>query len=114
MRKFCWQEISSAHRHHDNTHSNGGHTHSSGVGWPNSVLVAPCRVALQTYSVAPFGVARPKRSATPPSQKCSPCWAWAHNDAAEGICRANTTGATSLLCRAIVSPSPVGTAFLTW
>ena len=60
MRKFCWQEISSAHRHHDNTHSNGGHTHSSGVGWPNSVLVAPFRVALQTYSVAPFGVARQK------------------------------------------------------
>ena len=81
---------------------------------PNSVLVAPFRVALQTYSVAPFGVARPKGSATPPSQKCSPYWAWAHNGAAEGICRANTTGATSLLCRAIVSPSPVGTAFLTW
>ena len=74
MRKFCWQDISSAHRHHDNTHS-------SGVGWPNSVLVAPFRVALQTYSVAPFGVARPKRSATPPSKKHSPYWAWAHNGA---------------------------------
>ena len=31
----------------------------------------------------------------------------------EGICRANTTGATSLLCRVIVSPIPVGTAFFT-
>ena len=41
---------------------------------PNSVLVAPFRVALQTYSVAPFGVARPKGTATPPSHKCSPYW----------------------------------------
>ena len=113
MRKFCWQEISSAHRHHDNTHSIDSHTNSSGVGWPNYVLVTPFRVALQTYYVTPFGVARPKRSATPPSQKCSPFWAWAHNGAAEGIYRANTTGATSLLCRAIVCPSPVGIAFFT-
>ena len=80
---------------------------------PNSALVAPFRVALQTYSVAPFVVARPKGPATPPSQKCSTFWAWAHNGAAEGICRANTTGATSLLCRVIVSPIPVGTAFFT-
>ena len=48
---------------------------------PNSVLIAPFRVALQTYSVAPFGVARPKGPATPPSQKCSPYWAWTHNGA---------------------------------
>ena len=68
QRKFCWQKISSAHRHYDNTHSIGGHTHISGVGWPNYVLVAPFWVALQTYYVTPFGAARPKRSATPPSQ----------------------------------------------
>ena len=43
---------------------------------PNSVLVAPFRVALQTYYVAPFGVARPKGTATPPSHKCSPYWLW--------------------------------------
>ena len=36
---------------------------------PNSALVAP------------FGVARPKGPATPPSQKCSPYCAWAHNGA---------------------------------
>ena len=48
---------------------------------PNSVFVAQFRVTLQTYSVAPFGVARPKGPATPPSQKCSPYWAWAHNGA---------------------------------
>ena len=68
---------------------------------PNSVLVAP------------LVVARPKGPATPRSQKCSPYWAWAHNGATEGICRANTTGTTSLLCRAIVCPNPVRTAFLT-
>jgi len=39
------------------------------VSWPNSVLVAPLRVALQSYSVAPLGVARPKGPATPPSEK---------------------------------------------
>jgi len=33
------------------------------------VLVAPIRVALQSYSVAPLGVARPKGAATPPSVK---------------------------------------------
>ena len=37
--------------------------------WPNSVLVAPLWVALQSYSVAPLGVARPKGAATPPSEK---------------------------------------------
>ena len=39
------------------------------VSWPNSVLVAPLRVARQSYSVAPLGVVRPKRPATPPSEK---------------------------------------------
>ena len=39
------------------------------VSWPNSVLVAPLRVARQSYSVAPLWVARPKRPATPPSEK---------------------------------------------
>ena len=39
------------------------------VSWPNSVLVAPLRVALQSYSVAPLGVTRPKGAATPPSEK---------------------------------------------
>ena len=48
-----------------------------------SRLVAPLRVALQSYSVAPFGVARPKGAATPPIEKCSPYWAWAHNGATE-------------------------------
>ena len=33
------------------------------------MLVAPLRVALQSYSVAPLGVARPKGAATPPSEK---------------------------------------------
>ena len=84
------------------------------VSWPNSVLVAPLRVALQSYSVATLGVTRPKGAATPPSEKCSPYWAWAHNGAAEGICRANTTGATGPICRANVRPSPVRTAFFTW
>jgi len=68
------------------------------VSWPNSVLVAPLRVALQSYSVAPLGVARPKGAATPPSEKCSPYWAGAHNDATAGICRASGVSATSLLC----------------
>ena len=31
-----------------------------------------------------------------------------------GICRASGVGATSPLCRAIVCPSPVRTAFFTW
>ena len=53
------------------------------VSWPNSVLVAPLGVALQSYSVAPLGVARPKGAATPPSEKCSPYWAWSHNGATE-------------------------------
>ena len=39
------------------------------VSWPKSVLVAPLRVVLQRYSVAPLGVARPKRPVTPPSEK---------------------------------------------
>ena len=65
------------------------------VSWPNSVLVAPLGVALQSYSIAPLGVARPKGAATPPSEKCSPYWAWAHNGATEGICRASGVGATS-------------------
>ena len=69
---------------------------------PNSALVAP------------LVVARPKGPTAPLSKKCNPYWAWAQNGAAQGICRATITGATSLLCRAIVSPSPVGTAFLTW
>ena len=53
------------------------------VSWPNSA--------------APLGVARPKGAATPPSEKCSPYWAWAHNGATAGICRASGVGATSLL-----------------
>jgi len=57
------------------------------VSWPNFVLVAPPGVARQAYSVAPLVVARPKGPATPPSEKCSPYSAWAHNGAAEGICR---------------------------
>ena len=69
------------------------------VSWPNSVLVAPLGVALQSYSVAPLGVARPKGPATPPSEKSSPYWAWAHNGAIAGICRASGVGATSLLFR---------------
>ena len=32
----------------------------------------------------------------------------------QGICRASGVGATSPLCRAIVCPSPVRTAFFTW
>ena len=32
----------------------------------------------------------------------------------QGICRASGVGATSLLCRAIVCPSPVRTAFFIW
>ena len=32
QRKFCWQEISSTHRHYDNTHSIGGHTHTYFLG----------------------------------------------------------------------------------
>ena len=68
------------------------------VSWPNSVLVAPLWVALQSYSVASLGVARPNGAATPPSEKCNPYWAWAHNGATAGICRASGVGATSLLC----------------
>ena len=68
------------------------------VSWLNSVLVAPLRVARQSYSAAPVGVARPKGPATPPNEKCSPYWAWAHNGATAGICRASGVGATSLLC----------------
>ena len=58
------------------------------VSWPNSVLVAPFRVALQTYSVAPLGVARPKGPATT-VEFCA--------------CHATPGGVTSLLCRAIGS-----------
>ena len=65
------------------------------VSWPNSVLVAPLRVARQSYSVAPLGVTWSKGSATPPSGKYSPYWVWAHNGATEGICRASGVGATS-------------------
>ena len=39
------------------------------VSWPNYVLVALLGVALQSYSVAPLGVARPKGAATLPSEK---------------------------------------------
>ena len=39
------------------------------VSWPNSVLVAPLLVALQSYSVASLGVARPNGPATPPTEK---------------------------------------------
>ena len=49
----------------------------------NSVLVAPLRVARQSYSIAPLGVARPKGAATPTSEKCSPYWVWSHNGATE-------------------------------
>jgi len=42
-------------------------------------------------------VERPKGAATPPSEKCSPYWVWAHNGAIAGICRAIVVGATSLL-----------------
>ena len=56
------------------------------VSWPNSVLVAPFRVVLQTYSVAPLGVARPKGPATA-VEFCA--------------CHATPGGATKLLCRAI-------------
>ena len=31
-------------------------------------------------------------------RKCSAYWAWAHNGATAGICRASGVGATSLLC----------------
>ena len=76
----------------------GAATQSSKVvKWPNSVLVAPLLVALQRYSVAPLRVARPKGAATPPSEKCSPYWAGAHNGMTAGICRASGVGATSLL-----------------
>jgi len=37
-----------------------------------SRLVAPLRVALQSHSAVPLGVARPKGAATPPSEKYSP------------------------------------------
>ena len=67
------------------------------VSWPNSVLVAPLRVALQSYSVAPLGVARPRELPHQQVKKCSPYWAWAHNGATAGICRASGVGATSLL-----------------
>ena len=69
-----------------------GHT----MAW-QSRLVAPLRVALLSYSDAPFGVARPNGAATPPSEKCNPYWAWAHNGATAGIYRASGVGATSLL-----------------
>ena len=49
----------------------------------NSVLVTPLRVARQSYSIAPLGVARPKGAAMPTSEKCSPYWAWSHNGTTE-------------------------------
>ena len=68
------------------------------VSWPNYVLVAPFRVALQTYSVAPLGVARPKGPATT-VEFCAR--------------RATPGGATSLLCRAIGSGATKGTCHAT-
>jgi len=58
------------------------------VSWPNSVLVAPFRVARQNCALAP------------PQAKCSPFWAVGKHGAAERVCRANKDGATILLCRA--------------
>jgi len=58
------------------------------VSWPNSVLVAPTRLARQNCALAPS------------QAKCSPFWAVGKHGAAERVCRTNKDGATILLCRA--------------